>query len=167
MTFLGGHELAQIDKQGRIVVPVAFRPMLGDEFYAFPDGRYTVGCLVLAPRGWFEKMVAQLREHVERFREAASRDLDEQLLKKADQWIAAYQYLLGCSKVLKMDAQGRVVLPEGLLHIVGLTRDTRVIVAGMGEVVKIWAQDAWEKFRREVTAYYRFLMTSGELGGKG
>lgn len=166
MGVLSGHELAQIDKQGRIVVPTLFRPALGGEFYAFPDGRY-VGCLVFAPREWFAKMVDELRQQVERFREITQERLDEELLKQADKWVAAFQYLVGCSKILKMDGQGRVVLPEGLLRIAGLSRDMRVIVAGMVEVVKVWSQEAWERFREEVTAHYRFLMTRGELGGKG
>jgi len=164
---LSGHELAQIDKQGRIVIPAAFRAPLKEEFYAFPDSRYAEGCLVLAPREWFEVMAADLKRRIRVLREKASAELDEQLLARADKWIAAYQYLLGSSKLLKMDGQGRVVLPESLLRIVGLNREMRVIVAGMGEVVKLWSQDAWKRFRSEVTGYYRFLLTSGELGGKG
>lgn len=156
--YINGHDLAQIDKQGRIVIPSSFRPVLRDEFYAYPDGRYPNGCLVLAPKKRFVEMIDKKSKRIEALRAEALKEMNEKLLAKLDNLKSALEYLLGSSKSLKMDSQGRVVLPESLLNIAGLEKGTRVIVTGMEDVVKLWNQETWNKFTMDVRVPYRFLL---------
>lgn len=127
MTFLGEHSHS-LDAKGRIILPARFRDQLAAAFLTSEKEQ----CLALWPPEPFEAKAAEMQER-------AKGDPGER-------W-AARAFFNGASEI-RVDAQGRVALPQHLREYAGLDRD--VIVSGQYDHLEIW--DA-ATFQREMAAH--------------
>ncbi len=125
------HYLLRLDAKGRISVPASFRAVLSKDGF---DGLYCYPALdrpALDAGG--NALLAEIEALIAGF--SAYSDQREQFS------VALY----GTSDILKMDAEGRVVLTEALKAHAGIA-DTAMFV-GLGHKFRIWEPD---RFRAEL-----------------
>jgi MraZ protein len=158
-TLLGTHELS-IDSKGRLVVPSAIVRQLTrdgevEELYVMPGRRPNT--LHIVPRGTYEKEVAALPP-VEQLSDAA------------------YDYVLflrSNSEKLRIDDANRVLIPDRLLKLAGLTKE--VALCGIGDRLELWdrAEHAeftkrqWQNFaksRAEVMSEIQAMKQNAAVG---
>ena len=121
-----GEFVHSIDVKGRLAIPVKFRPFLGD------GAILTKGldrCLfVFGGKEW----------------QALAQKIVGLPLVQADSRAFA-RLMLGGATDVRLDAQGRVLVPDYLRTYAGLEK--QVIVAGLYNRTEIWNADAWEKYK--------------------
>jgi MraZ protein len=130
---LGTHSYS-LDPKGRVSLPARFRE-------AFADGVWLTigqdGCLFCFPRAEWER----------RSDEVASSPL-------ADAHGRAYaRFFFGSSDEARLDAQGRVTIPQRLRESAGITKE--VVVLGVRDRMEIWDRDAFERYRDDHAGAYR------------
>ena len=62
------------------------------------------------------------------------------------------------ARLLKPDAQGRVVLPEKSLRRAELENVENVTLVGKGDHIEIWPMDEWERFMDEAMPSYEDML---------
>jgi len=62
----------------------------------------------------------------------------------------ATRFLLGGAHELKMDAQGRVVLPESLIEHASISGE-EVVFVGLGTWVEVWDISVWDQYRAKMS----------------
>lgn len=131
----------KIDAKGRVSVPASFRAVLArensDEIFCHPalDGP------ALDAGG------PRLVKHIRGLLEALSPYSDEK-----DQLATA---LFGESEYLKLDSDGRIVMPERLRLVAGLT--DAVTFVGLGDKFQIWEPGQFEEARKLARSKVRDL----------
>jgi transcriptional regulator MraZ len=130
---LGTHSY-QLDPKGRVSLPTRFRE-------AFADGVWLTigqdGCLYVFPRAEWQR----------RSDEVASSPLSD-----ADG--RAYSRLFfGASDEAKVDAQGRVTIPQRLRDAVGIKKD--VVVLGVRDRMEIWDRRSYHRYEQSFTGAYQ------------
>ncbi len=122
---------SQIDPRGRVAIPAPFRAVLAqegaDEIHCFPH----LDCATIEAGG--TRLVEEIKGIV-------GRQPTGSPLREALELV----YFGECEK-LKVDPDGRTILPKRLREHAGIT-DTAVFV-GFGNKFQIWAPAAYEKFR--------------------
>ena len=111
-----------VDAKGRLIIPSKFREQLGEEFVVTAG---LDGCLfIYGPKEWqsFEEKLYALP-----ITNPSARKFSRFFLANA------------CS--CEFDKQGRVLLPQNLRDLAGLTRD--VILTGVGSRIEIWDRQRW------------------------
>lgn len=64
---------------------------------------------------------------------------------------------------VKLDSQGRIILPEYLIKFAGLNK--KVIVAGLYSRLEIWDEDVWNKYKENTEKQSQEIAERmGELG---
>jgi MraZ protein len=121
--FFGSFEHT-LDGKGRLILPAAFRA-------DFPDGgllsEQVNGCVAL----WTE---AKFKEQLDvRLDESTQSPVE---LAKARVWAAT-------SRVVDIDKQGRMVIPQTLREFGGLQGD--VVVNGAMDRIELWNPDRWQR----------------------
>jgi MraZ protein len=121
---LGTHGY-QLDPKGRVSLPAKFRA-------AFVDGAWiTVGqdrCLYCFPRAEWERRSAEVAA-----------------FPLSDNDGRAYARLFfGSSDEVRLDAQGRVTIPQRLRDSVGIDKD--VVVLGVRDRMEIWDRGTFESY---------------------
>jgi MraZ protein len=129
---LGTHSY-QLDPKGRVSLPARFRE-------AFTEGAFiTLGqdrCLYVFPRAEWER---------------ASSEVDAFPLSDNDG--RAYQRLFyGSSDEAKVDAQGRVTIPQKLRDLVDIRKE--VVVLGAGRRMEIWDRETYERYAAAFSGAY-------------
>lgn len=122
--FVGEHE-RQLDPKGRVALPVDFRPWFEPLCYL------TIGeaqCIVLLTADQFE---ADARETVARQR--AGEISRNELRAKAARTVP-----------VKVDAQGRIHVPDKLRAYAGLELDAPVLISGAYERVEMWQPERFD-----------------------
>ena len=123
--FIGDYEDVPVDPKGRLIVPAAFRRALPMGVNTFVVARWFDGCLAaFDPNGW-ERVIQQLRGL-----DGSQREI-RQLMRT----------LVGGSKELKIDRQGRVLVPRKHLEMAGIT--DRATLVGIIDRVEIWHPDRY------------------------
>jgi MraZ protein len=129
---LGTHSY-QLDPKGRVSLPAKFRA-------AFVDGCWiTVGqdrCLYVFPRAEWQR----------RSEEVASFPLSD------NDGRAFARMFFGSSDEARVDAQGRVTIPQRLRDLVGIDKD--VVVLGVRERMEIWDRDTHQSYTAGFTDAY-------------
>jgi MraZ protein len=122
-----------IDSKGRLIIPAKFRDTLRENFIEkFWVTRGIERCVyVYTPREW-NQLITKLRE-LPSFSSAKARDFQRGLIANASE--------------VECDKQGRIMLPQNLLALAGITRD--VVVAGMLSRFEIWDEESWRKYQEE------------------
>jgi MraZ protein len=138
---LGTHGY-QLDPKGRVSLPAKFRA-------AFVDGAWITvgqdGCLYCFPRAEWER----------RAEEVASSPLSD------NDGRAFSRLFFGSSDEVKLDAQGRVTIPQRLRETVGI--DKEVVVLGVRNRMEIWDRVTYETYTAGFADAYR----TGALDPRG
>jgi MraZ protein len=143
------HHILRLDAKGRVSIPASFRAALAKDGF---EGLYCYPCL--------DRPAIEVGGRA--------------LLAEIEQLIASYPpfseerehlsvALYGTSEVLKMDGEGRVVLPEALKDHAGIM--DAVAFVGLGHKFQIWAPDRFSRQLSEATGKLRALKK--RLGGQG
>jgi MraZ protein len=119
--FMGEYDHS-IDPKGRLIIPLKFRELLGDE--------------IVITRGFEDCLFVYSKEEWANV---------EETFRKAPQYSAETRYFLrhfiaGACEV-EIDKQGRALIPQKLREFAGLDKD--VVLAGMLTRVEIWSRERW------------------------
>ncbi len=117
-----------IDTKGRIAIPAKFRPKLGD------GAIITKGldkCLFVFGMSEWKTLAEKLAGLP--LAQASSR--------------AFSRLMLGGAVDLRLDIQGRVLVPDYLRNYAGLKK--HVVVAGLYKRIEIWDAQQWEKYKKK------------------
>jgi len=120
--FMGEYDHS-IDPKGRLIIPLKFRELLGDE--------------IVITRGFEDCLFVYSKEEWANV---------EETFRKAPQYSAETRYFLrhfiaGACEV-EIDKQGRALIPQKLREFAGLDKD--VVLAGVITKVEIWSKERWE-----------------------
>ena len=139
----------RLDSKGRVSIPAPFRSVLSRDgfegLYCYPT--LDRPALDLGGRA----LLAEIEALIARFPSYS----DER-----ERFATA---LYGTSEVLKMDAEGRVVLPEALKSYAGITEAAAFV--GLGNKFQIWEPNRFRAELAEATAQVRALKK--QLGTQG
>lgn len=130
MFFDGIHDVAQDDKS-RIALPTKFRPAVGLECanQLICTRHHQENCLtVYAPEDWAG---------------VASQLATIPALDQAGQYLRSI--LLGYKSELKIDKQGRFLIPQRLRDEIGLKGEA--VLLGVGSNIQIWNPDAYAEYK--------------------
>lgn len=110
-----------VDAKNRVFMPAKFREVLGEEFVIFrsPDEH---------------KLLAMSFEEYDRYTEPF-----ESMTRGPAEKI--FRFLSRYAVQATPDAQGRVILSQGLLEYAGIEKS--VAIAGCGHYVEIWREDIY------------------------
>ncbi|MEN3953119.1 division/cell wall cluster transcriptional repressor MraZ [Iodidimonas sp. SYSU 1G8] len=142
----------KIDKKGRVSVPASFRAEFDKDdpkFVAFPHTGER--CI----EGWDRARIGQLTDAMDRYPPLSSE-------------YNALGYLLGQSREMSVDPEGRITLPLYLLEYAGITDS--VVFVGQGKSFQIWSPENYEEFggrMRPVAASVHRTLALGPLAGGG
>ena len=129
---LDGSEPATVDDKGRVRLSQKKQERLGLRFAGYLS---PLGCLVLYPSTvWAEKWEEVLQK--------PSGELERTMVSR--------QLGANSDDDLRLDAQGRFVIPQRFRDDLKLTGD--VIVVGGGDRVEIWPKAAHDQFKKEIEA---------------
>lgn len=144
--FTGEHETA-IGAKRRLAIHSALRdeqlPEDGELFYLMlgPDKR-----LWLYPDGYYRRLASSMKRSL----------LPSRQMAKMSMFFAM-------ARLLKPDAQGRVVLPEKSLQRAGLEDAKDVTLVGKGDHIEIWPREQWNTFVDEsMPGYEEMLFEAAE-----
>jgi MraZ protein len=117
-----------LDDKKRLIVPKRFLDVIKPQLDAEQPYVLTAGFegnLLLLSKAAFDRMVEALGADllVDRKRSLARR------------------LAIGHAEFIKVDGAGRMVIPEPLQAVAGITGD--VVLSGLGDVIEIWARDRW------------------------
>ena len=117
-----------IDKKGRMILPAKLREELGDSVIV---NRGLDGCLYVYTKEQWEKVYQRLSTLPSTRKDA--RMYARMMLSKAAE--------------CEFDAQGRILIPAGLVKLAHLQKECKII--GVGTHVEIWDKDTWLALEEE------------------
>lgn len=121
---LTGEYFHTVDAKGRLFVPAKLRESLGESFMI---ARNPDGCLSLYDNeGW-----QRLTDKLSQFPDSVTRPVRRFLFTFAAEAVP--------------DAQGRIILPQGLREYAGIQRE--IAILGVGDHAEIWDRDKWESMK--------------------
>jgi MraZ protein len=139
----------KVDKKGRVSVPASFRAELEqlsqNGFVAFPHTEDP--CI----EGWDRGRIGELAEAMDEFSPMSEEH-------------KALGYLLGKSRELPFDPEGRIVLPPNLMAQAGIT-DTALFI-GRGKSFQIWGPERYEEFEERIKPNAAIVARAISLGRK-
>ena len=124
MTRFTGNIFAKMDAKGRAFVPAAFRKLLsqsGEDELILRKDIYK-NCLVLYPSLSWNEELNQLRQKLNKWDE-----LEQSL----------YRQFIFDSEILKMDANGRILIPKRYQQMAGISGEIRFV--GIDNTIEIWS----------------------------
>jgi MraZ protein len=121
--FLGQHHVF-LESDRRLILPEPFREL-------FKDGAYVT-------RG-FERDLLIMSEKVfqEIYKRVVALNITDPLAR------LLVRLILGNASRLDISASGHVLIPENLMSLAGLEKET--ILVGQGDYFELWAPTHWEK----------------------
>mgnify|MGYP001618032732 CR=1 FL=1 len=141
--FIGEYNHA-IDDKGRLAIPVKFRRELQTGAVVT---RGLDNCLFLYTRDEWQKLAEKLSSLP--FSQSNSR--------------AFARLMLAGAMDVKLDSQGRIILPEYLRQFSSLKKNT--IIAGLYNRLEIWEEDNWKKYKQQTESRSNEIAERmGELG---
>ena len=129
--FLMGNFQHSLDDKNRIRLPADFRKVMGDEYYLMPG---TNGCIFVYKAEDTQNVLARL---------FALDSLDPENALKLTQ-------LTAFSRSVTADSQGRFMLPDDLIKIMGIKKDVRIVGAATKAV--IWSEERWQQMFGNIDA---------------
>ncbi len=121
MMFMGEY-YHNVDTKGRLIVPVKFREILGEEFIVTKG---LDGCLFVFAQSDWEVFEEKLRAMP--------------LASKTSRQFVRFFVSGACE--CELDKQGRILIPQNLRQFAGLEKD--VVLAGAINRVEIWDKEKW------------------------
>lgn len=126
-----GEYTHNLDDKGRLAIPKKFRESLRKGAVVT---RGLDNCLFLYTKEEWLRLAEKLANLP--FSQANSR--------------AFARLMLAGAMDIKLDKQGRVILPEYLRNFAGLGKST--VVAGLYNRLELWDQQKWEKYKKKTEA---------------
>ncbi len=121
-----------LEEKGRLFIPVKFRRELSpDAEDSFVVTRGWDGCLGVHPLDGWRKVEKKLEEYPQENARA----------RKLVRWFSAN------AEVVRLDAQGRIKIPQHLLGFAGLEKE--VIIIGVLNRIELWNPEVYEKEEEE------------------
>ncbi len=154
MLFLSTYQ-NKVDKKGRVSVPATFRSALAK---VTPKGEEFSG--IIAYASFINHCVEACG--IERIRKLSNRiELLDPFSEERDAFATT---ILGGSQQLSFDGEGRVMLPEALIEVAGITE--MAVFIGKGETFEIWEPRAFAEYaaRARELAREKRLRLRGEGG---
>ena len=122
---LTGSYFNSIDNKGRVFIPTKLRCSLGERIWLV-KGIDT--CLyIFTQESWSEFMNSYITNRT--LKDAKSRKLQ--------------RFILGGSRELEVDRQGRINLPQDQIDYAGIDKD--VVFVGCMDRIELWSAEAYEK----------------------
>ncbi|MFK4766055.1 MULTISPECIES: division/cell wall cluster transcriptional repressor MraZ [Desulfobaculum] len=132
-----GHSYRSLDPKGRLMLPPEFRSAAAD----MESGE----CLMLT--NFDGCAVGYPLPEWERIEESFNR------INMLDSRLRNFQrFFISGAMEVKLDKQGRILIPPHLRHYAGLEKD--VVIAGVGRKFEIWNTDTFEAKRREMESSF-------------
>ncbi len=132
MTLLVGRHVNKIDKKGRVSVPKPFRDaFVGEGFtgvYVYPSIRFKA--IEACGETYFRALTQRLDDSLEMF----SPEQDDLLIA-----------ILDNAHALPFDPEGRIVIPDELLEMAGISNEARFV--GRVNFFQIWDPQSHEEHR--------------------
>lgn len=133
-----GEAITRLDEKGRITIPRAMR----DRMEAFGHivwymTRGFDGSIFMVERSEWDKLRAQIG----RFSAMDAKTIDFR------------RFFFGSIAEVRMDAQGRMAVPQHLREYAGLDKD--VVVLGVDNHIELWDREAWRAYQRAKEAEFR------------
>lgn len=128
VTFVGDFEVKTDDK-GRVVLPSAFKKVLGasgDERFVVRKDLYET-CLVLFPYSEWEQELVRIREKLNPYNREHSRFLRD--------------FFKGSAEIT-LDANGRFLVPKRLMELAGIDRE--LVLVGVDKKIEMWDKTQYE-----------------------
>ncbi|MGD9156651.1 MAG: division/cell wall cluster transcriptional repressor MraZ [Bacillota bacterium] len=122
-----------LDDKGRLIVPAKFREDLGEQFIVT---RGLDNCLFVYPRAQWQVLEEKIKELP---------------TSHADTRAFVRLFFSGAVEV-KIDKQGRIMIPQHLRQHARIEHDVYVI--GVSTKVEIWAREAWEHYSSQAQQSY-------------
>jgi len=120
-----GNYLTKLDiKKGRTALPKKFRQLLGKKIII--TNGYENSLMVISQTSW-QKVVGEIVNKP--FLSSSARNID--------------RFLLGSAFEVKLDNQGRFIIPLSLRKYAHLSQD--IIFVGIGNRIEIWDKEKWLK----------------------
>ncbi len=131
-----GRFLVQLDAKNRIILPAPLRKLadLEDSSGDFYLTTFTTGCLHLYTAAGFRERLETMRENIESIE-------DNDAYEEAE---LNYQRFLHHSTPLRINDQGRLLVPAELSDVAGLKKNAPVRIVGSFEVIEIWSPGKYE-----------------------
>ena len=120
-----GQYSSKLTDKDRISIPKKFREELGDELIV---AKWYESCLVLVSRNIWDKLLARLVGDSKLVTEPV-RDID--------------RFVLASAFEIKLDNQGRFIVPEVLRIYAGI--EYEVTFVGLGDRIEVWSSDKWRE----------------------
>jgi MraZ protein len=139
-SFLGQHRY-QMDAKGRIALPSRFHDAFGKEMFVIL-GR-DAGLWAYAEEDWH-----RVSEAIQSNPLSSRRELNRA------------RAVYGNAELVKVDAQGRVVLPQVLRERAALDRE--VVVLGVADHLEIWPASEWDRQQVALVEEYVAGVLEGE-----
>ena len=122
-----GNAVHNLDTKGRIVIPAKYRDDFGSTVYALYGVK---GCIRLYSYDQFMKATEKLQ----------GADITKDALRRK---------IFGSVEQISLDAQGRILLSEGLRKKAGIT--DKVCMVGMYNWLELWNEDRLAEIEKELT----------------
>lgn len=133
-----------LDNKGRLAIPAKFRRELQKGAVVT---RGLDNCLFLYTQSEWKKLVEKLSALP---------------ISQSDSRAFARLMLAGAMDV-KLDSQGRIILPEYLRKFATLKK--KIIIAGLYNRLEIWEESLWEKYKQQTESQSNEIAERmGELG---
>ena len=120
-----------LDPKGRLTLPAPFRERLADERRVVCALSLDKGCLEINPQSVWLTFLERL----------------DSLSRTNPKAVSVRRALSWTSFRCEMDGQGRVLLPQQLRVLVGITREVKV--AGAIRVIEVWDRARWEEYFKQ------------------
>ncbi|HIF11274.1 MAG TPA: division/cell wall cluster transcriptional repressor MraZ [Sneathiellales bacterium] len=140
--------LNRIDKKGRVSLPAPFRVALAES--GCEDPVLFPSFVNSAIEGWSQAHMQKLVESIDAF---------DPFSESFDDFATAVP---SAARQLKLDGEGRIVLPEGFLDHSGITDNVSFV--GRGKTFQIWHPETFEAYAAEARS--RALDRRNELRWK-
>jgi len=119
--FLGSHT-HNLDAKGRVAVPARFRAPLGGGLIVT---RGFDRCIALYPRAAWDSLASRINE-----------------LSITDFDVRQFRRMVFSEAIdLRLDSQGRILVPPALRSFAGIERD--VVIIGVHSSIEIWNPERW------------------------
>lgn len=119
-----GEFITPIGEKNRIALPKKLRAELSDELIVTRGYEH---CLIVVDQSRWLALIAEIDKNP--LFSLTVRDTK--------------RFLLGGAFTLRLDKQGRFVIPEGLMQYARIVQN--VTVVGVGNWVEVWDQDRWQQ----------------------
>lgn len=126
-TMLTGNYSQSMDAKGRMTFPAKLREIIGEKFVVTKG---IDGCLFVYSLEDFEARAKKISA----LPLAQGRNIQRNFMANAVE--------------VEADKQGRILVPQPLREVAGLTKD--IIVAGVSNRCEIWDKDRWEELNNNI-----------------